>query len=106
MDTIMRAYVSMLVLAGGCAGREADVVDPDLVPVQSSAPRHEEVPPDERIDAPDVPGLHVVRDEKPRGKTQHVTMTEDPQQASTVTAPPKREPMGSMLPGIIKGPNK
>lgn len=95
-----------LVLLLACRRDEASV-DPDLVPVVSSRPKPVTIEPDERIGPPDAPGLDLVgKPTGPSGKTEHVTIEDEPSESATVTAPPRRERLPSLLPGVLTGPNK
>ena len=63
-----------------CAGRNAELEDPDLAPPPEAALVREEpiFEPDEVIGKPDAPGLELIgEDDRPKGPTQHVEIEDE-----------------------------
>ena len=96
-----------LALAGlACAGRNAEVIDPDLQPLEASAPREEPVfEPDEVIETPSV-GVIGDEIETTNGPTQKVEIEDEGSPDDQVVAQPKRTKSGSFMSGIGMNPNK
>lgn len=96
----------VLALGGACAGRNAEVVDPDLQPLEASAPQEEPVfEPDEVIETPDV-GVIGDEDDTAKGPTQKVEIEDEGSPDDQVVAQPKRTKSGSFMSGIGMNPNK
>jgi hypothetical protein len=92
-----------------CAGRSADIEDPDLAPPPEAALVQEEpvFEPDEVIGKPDAPGVELIgEDDTPKAPTQEVEIEDEGSPEDQVVAQPKRKKSGSFMSGIGMSPNK
>ena len=92
-----------------CAGRNADVEDPDLAPPPEAALVQEEpvFEPNEMIGKPDAPGYELIgEDDTPKGPTQTVEIEDEGSPEDQVVAQPKRKKSGSFMSGVKMNPNK
>lgn len=110
MPSMSRPATIGLVLALGglaCAGRNADVVDPDLQPLEASAPQAEPVfEPDEVIETPSVGVIGDEVEPATKGPTQKVEIEDEGSPEDQVVSQPKRTKSGSFMSGIGMSPNK
>ena len=92
-----------------CAGKNADIEDPDLAPPPEAALVQEEpvLEPDEVIGKPDAPGVELIgEDDTPKGPTREVEIEDEGSPEDQVVAQPKRKKPGSFLGGVNMNPNK